>query len=221
VSAVRAKVPKPQLLFTFLGRVNSLAGRELEKVLAVKVTEKGECEFYESADAWSSLADPAAGVRTTDLWKTFFASWGPAAHEQALAAARSGFTPAARQFVDDRRKALQRELSNQQDWLKKRADELTGASAAPASTQRWLFDSDEAPAGAPAPAWQTTADPQQRLAAFHSDREQPTAARAEAEGVLRIYGQRMGHLKRLLDFGEPEIVPLGVLMLVPEVKHGA
>ena len=61
----------------------------------------------------------------------------------------------------------------------------------------------------------------QRLAAFHSDREQPAARRAEAEGVLRIQEQRMVHLKRLLDLREPEIVPLGVLMLIPEVKHGA
>ena len=221
VSAVKAKIPTPQLLFTFLGRVNSLAGRELEKVLAIRVKEKGDCEFYESVDDWSSLADPDAGLRTTDLWKTHFASWGSTAREQALAAARSGFTPAASRFIDDRRKALKRELDNQQEWLKKRTEEVTGTSAAPASVQGSLFDSTVVTPVATIPAWHTIADPQQRLAAFHSDREQPAAKRAEAENVLRIHEQRMGHLKRLLDIREPEIVPLGVLMLVPEVKHGA
>src|SRR5262249_48320569 len=66
VSAVKAKVPQPQLLFTFLGRVNSQAGRELEKVLAVKVTEQGDCEFYDSPDDWSTFTDPASAIRTTD-----------------------------------------------------------------------------------------------------------------------------------------------------------
>ena len=221
VSAVRAKVPEPQLLFTFLGRVNSLAGRELEKVLAVKVAEGGEHEFYESADAWSSLADPGAGIRTTDLWKTHFASWGVSAQEQALAAARSGFAPSAKQFIDERKKALKRELANQQDWLKKRAEEVAGESATSGLTQGSLFDSSEAAPAATTSAWRTIADPQERLAALHSDREQPAAARVEADGVLRIYGQRMSALNRLLDLREPEVVPLGVLMLIPEAKHGA
>jgi superfamily II DNA or RNA helicase len=67
VSAVKAKVPQPQLLCTFLGRVNSRAGRELEKVLAVKVTKQGDCEFCDSPDDWSPLTDPASAIRTTDL----------------------------------------------------------------------------------------------------------------------------------------------------------
>jgi hypothetical protein len=201
--------------------VNSLAGRELEKVLAVKVTEAGEHEFYESADAWSSLADPDAGIRTTDLWKTHFASWGRLADERARAAARSGFSATAREFIEDRKKTLKRELANQQDWLKTRALEVSGEAAMSASTQGSLFESEEAAPTAPVAAWQTIADPHERLAAFHADREQPVSARVEAEGVLRIHEQRLTTLNRLLDLREPEVVPLGVLMLIPEVKHGA
>jgi hypothetical protein len=70
-------------------------------------------------------------------------------------------------------------------------------------------------------SWQTVTDPRDRLAAFHVDRQQPAAARAEAEGILRIYEQRTDYLNRLLDLRDPEIIPLGVLMLIPEVKHGA
>jgi len=39
--------------------------------------------------------------------------------------------------------------------------------------------------------------------------------------VLRIYEKRKKLLDALLDMGKPEIVPLGVLMLIPEVNHAA
>jgi hypothetical protein len=220
VSAVKAKVPQPQLLFTFLGRLYSQAGRELEKVLAVKVTEEGYCEFYESPDDWSAFTNPDSAIRTTDLWKANFAAWGEQAQEQALSAVRTGFTPAAKQFVHERRKTLEREQANQADWLKKRVQEVTGTSTALSFAQGSLFDRVETPAPLTS-AWQTITDPQHRLATFHADREQPASARVEAEGVLRIYQQRIGHLNRLLDLRDPEIIPLGVLMLIPEVKHGA
>jgi hypothetical protein len=60
-----------------------------------------------------------------------------------------------------------------------------------------------------------------RLAAFQADRTQPPAARVDAEGVLRIYQQRLTHLDNLADLRPPEIVLLGVLMLIPEGHHGA
>jgi hypothetical protein len=190
-------------------------------VLAVKVTAKGDCEFYDSPDDWSALTDPTSAIRTTDLWRTHFGSWGPQAQDQALSVARTGFTPLAKQFVDDRRKALQREQANQSDWLKKRVEEVTGRATTPASVQVSLFDPIESRQAPATPAWQSVTDPQHRLAAFHADRQQPASARAEAEGVLRIYEQRTSYLNRLLDLRGPEIIPLGVLMLIPEVKHGA
>ncbi len=45
--------------------------------------------------------------------------------------------------------------------------------------------------------------------------------RGEAETVLRLYRQRTADLHARLSLGEPEVVPLGLLMLVPEGKHGA
>ena len=47
------------------------------------------------------------------------------------------------------------------------------------------------------------------------------AERSEAEGVLRIFKQRSAALDRLLDFTPPEMIPLGLLMLIPEVGNGA
>jgi superfamily II DNA or RNA helicase len=219
VSAVKAKVTATELLFTFLGRVSSHAGRELEEVLAVQATDDGECTFYESAEGWLHLADPAAAIRTTDVWKTRFATWWERAQQEALAAARRGFEPAATRFIANRQSALQREAANQQQWLQRRAEEITGASAPPAERERLLFDTAEPPP-ASTPAWHATADPVQRLAAFHGDRDQPAAKRAEAEGVLRIHQQRMERLGRLTELRQPEIIPLGMLMLLPEANHG-
>ena len=65
-----------------------------------------------------------------------------------------------------------------------------------------------------------SADPEQRLAAFGSDGGQSPAKRSEADGVLRIHEKRKKILDALLALGEPQLVPLGVLMLMPEVKHG-
>src|SRR5262249_24483009 len=139
VSAVKANVAEPQLLFTLLGRVNSLAGRELERVLAVQLSTKSVCKVYDSPDDWSALTDPARAIRTTDLWKNHFASWGTEAQDRAISAARSAFTPAANQFTEERRGALEREMANQSEWLKKRVQEVTGTSTA-TTTTRPLFD---------------------------------------------------------------------------------
>ena len=221
-SAVRADVPEPCLLYTFLGRVASRSGRELERVLAVCVTPRGDVRFYETADQWLPLADPARALRTTDLWETHFASWAEAAQQRAHQAVAAGFHPLAEQFNGARREALARERASQDDWLRQRANDLTGPVGQPALTQQELFGSTATPAPAPAPpGWQALHDPVARLAAFHADRTQPPAARVDAEGVLRIYQQRLTHLESLADLRPPEIVPLGVLMLIPEGHHGA
>jgi hypothetical protein len=59
------------------------------------------------------------------------------------------------------------------------------------------------------------------LAAFGSDGGQLPAKRSEADGVLRIHEKRKKILDALLDLGQPQIVPLGVLMLMPEERDNA
>ena len=61
----------------------------------------------------------------------------------------------------------------------------------------------------------------ERLSAFASDSVQHPARRSEADGVLRIHEQRIKDLDARLALNEPEMVPLGVLMLVPEGTNGA
>jgi superfamily II DNA or RNA helicase len=221
VSVVAAAVPKPTLVFTFLGRVSSRAGRELERVLAVKVMQEGAPEFLENADQWLPLADASRALRTTDVWKRNFASWAVDCPGLARRVARDGFDPVAQSFVESQRRLLDSERSQQAEWLRQRATEIT-AGLAPQPVQTGLFDphaEHRPPSGGP--NWATTTDPAARLAAFATDRSQPVAKRSEAESVLQIYQQRMAHLEARLALGTTEIVPLGLLMLVPEADRGA
>jgi hypothetical protein len=64
-------------------------------------------------------------------------------------------------------------------------------------------------------------DPSERLAAFARDRSQRPSQRSEADGVLGIFRKRTRALEMLMDLRPPEVILLGVLMLVPEVNHGS
>ena len=215
-SAARGDVPEPTLLYTFLGRISSRAGRELERALAVKVTSSGDTEVFDTADQWAPLADPDKAIRTTDLWDNHFKEWGDGARHRAEKTALAGFRPIAKTYVQQRTKSLAAEQQSQQEWLRKRAEEITG-KARSVDVQPELFDKhgEASGGGPPLSAWLSITDPAERLAAFASDSHQPPSKRSEADGVLRIYRQRTGVLDSLAALGEPEIVPLGVLMLVP------
>jgi hypothetical protein len=212
-------VPEPTLLYTFLGRVSSRAGRELERALAVKVTFSGDTEVYDTADQWAPLADPDKAIRTTDLWDNHFKEWGDSARQRAEKAALAGFRPIATTYTQERTKSLTAERQSQQEWLRKRVEEITGTVRS-ADVQRELFDDagGDSGGGPPPSAWVAITDPAERLAAFASDSHQPPSKRSEADGVLRIYRQRTGILDNLSALGEPEIVQLGVLMLIPKNK---
>ncbi|MGA2255094.1 MAG: hypothetical protein ABSG53_10565, partial [Thermoguttaceae bacterium] len=220
-SAVQADVPEPQLLYTFLGRVSSRAGRELERVLAVQVSPSGNTAVYESADRWSHLADLKKAIRPTDLWKKHFAGWAPGAADGAQQAAAGCFRPLAEGFARERKLTLQAEQEAQQQWLAKRAEEITGR--ADGQVQLGLLDQPASRSGdgSSSPAWWSITDPEKRLAAFGSDGGQLPAKRSEADGVLRIHEKRKKILDALLDLGQPQIVPLGVLMLMPEERDNA
>jgi hypothetical protein len=218
VSVVKANVASPTLLFTFLGRVSSAAGRELERVLAVTITAEGTIEFYAEADAWLTLADRKRAMRTTDVWKQQFASWGEQAGGTARLSAEQEFQPIAQSFIQTRRQELERERSRLAEWLQQRTGEIAGEPKTEQVVQISLFDQSttEGNDQADQPNWMTMTDPAERLAAFHSDASQSVRDRSEADGVLRIYRQRLKVLEEQLNLGAPEVLPLGILMLVPE-----
>lgn len=221
-SVVKAAVSSPALLYTFLGRVSSRSGREFERVLAVMVSSSGETKFFDSANEWSNLADPSKAIRTTDVWKNHFEGWANQTPDAARRQAGQGFQAMADQFISERRQMLDRESVSQKEWLKQRAAELTGTQVGPVTIQKEFFEDDSGNAPSTvAPQWQSIEDPVQRLAAFHMDRSQTPALRAEADGVLRIFQQRQKVFDSLLDIRPPEVIPLGILMLMPEeVRRG-
>ncbi|HEY9631560.1 MAG TPA: helicase-related protein [Coleofasciculaceae cyanobacterium] len=218
VSAVKADVVEPVLLLTYLGRVSSGAGRELERVLAVKTTQTGEAAFFAQADQWLSFADRQRAINPRDIWQQHFAEWGAFAKAIAQEAAVTGFQPIAQGFIQERRQDLQKEQSRQIEWLQQRSQEITGSQVEQA-VQFSLFDSTVSSDSATLSSfgWMAMTDPVERLAAFATDGNQPSRARSEADGVLRIYRQRSKGLAEQLSLGAPEILPLGILMLIPEV----
>ena len=223
VSVVKADVSNPTLLFTYLGRVASGRGRELERVLAVKVTIDNVAEFYAQADQWLGLADRKRAIKTTDVWQKYFASWGDNAQAIAKLLVESEFSPIALAFTQERCRELEEERKRQTEWLKERSREITGEQIVQ-SVQMNLLDlvavepSTNLEANltsSSSSSWLTISDPEQRLAAFALDRDRLARDRSEADGVLRIYRQRMEILDRQMALDHPEIVPIGVLMLVP------
>ena len=223
VSAVVADVSQPTLLYTFLGRVSSQVGREFERVLAVEAPAEGAPQFYDEARSWLACADPTRAIRATGVWEQHFAPWAAKAHTHARDTAGTGFTRLAASFIAERRRTLEAEREALYQWLEQRVHDLTG-DVLPAPEQRELFD--RKPATEPstaviAPPWVHLTNPAARLAAFATDTSLSPARRSEADGVLRIHRQRQEELDARLALGEPEIIPLGVLMMVPEHSHGA
>jgi hypothetical protein len=222
VSAVAADVPEPTLLSTFLGRLASQAGREFERVLAVEMTATGKPQVYHEASRWIAHADPARAIRTTYVWQHHFAPWASHVQAQVHEAAATAFQSLAGSFTTQRQQTLHAERESLQRWLEQRARDLTG-SATPVSQQPDLFEqlSQADLSTQTSSSWATLADVAERLAGFATDVSQPSARRSEADGVLRIHRQRLGDIEGRLTFGAPEVMPLGVLMLVPENRHGA
>jgi hypothetical protein len=62
----------------------------------------------------------------------------------------------------------------------------------------------------------------ERLAAIHADTNQSARLRSQADALLKLYQQRHGRLKLRGQFAPPEVIPLGLLMVIPQgVNHGA
>jgi superfamily II DNA or RNA helicase len=201
VSAAYATDGRPAVVFTFLGRQHGRAGREMEQVLGVRVGEDLHPAVLENTADWLPEADAAAPSR--GMWERHFAAWGPQAQEKAGEAARTAFQKVAEKFARDHKRLLEEEQRRLDDWLKGRADEICG----PVTDQGLpLFDTID------------TTEPRtpfERLQQFFSRQQSGSKARAEAESVLRFYERRRGQLQERGELRDPEVVPLGMLMLVP------
>lgn len=219
VSAARYDGTQAALLCTFLGRVTSKSGREYEQVVAVKIDRAGNCEVCLSPKDW---LEPLRGkaISTKDVWKDNFADWGEAAQQTAIRAARDAFSSVGNEFTKTRLAELRREQNQHDVWLREAATQIIGdAEADPAPT---LFDGDQAFRKS-MPVWRTSSDPKERLSSFATDKSNSRERRNQAETILRAYERRISDLAERIQLSEPEIIPLGLLMLVPaeEVRRGS
>jgi hypothetical protein len=216
-SAVKANVTCPQLLLTYLGKISSRIGREYEQVIAIHLDHNQIIGTYLNIHEWQKLVDPDKAVRTTDVWRNFFSGWGDDTRRKGQTAAIEAFAPLARDFINARLADLEVEEKNHKSWIVQRAEEIIGKEPSP--PQLSLFpDDSQVQTQAPVP---TSDDPIERLASFATNRSNSSAKRSEAETTLRIYRQRMADLEARLALSEPEIRPLGLLMIVPEKDYAS
>jgi len=217
-------MPGPALLLTYLGRVNSQAGREYERVVAVRAEGADQLQFMAESAEWLELMHQGKAVSTRDVWEQHFGNgWDSAIADARQFAARQ-FEPLAESFTRTRRSEIEKEKSELENWLSQRVEDLTGEKIT-REIQQELFGANKK--DETLPAWLSIKNPRERLAAFVADRTRPPSRRSEADGVLRLYEQRSAVLKACLALNPPEVVPLGFLMLVPEKtgkegrRHGA
>ena len=144
VSAAYALDGRPALIATFLGRRAGRAGREMERVLAVRVDADGRTTVVAESRDWLPAIEDGAPTRAA--WETHFAAWGNPAIAAAAAAARTAFGVIADEFARDHARILNQERKRLDDWLKGRADEICGE---PRDEGPTLFDRIEPEAVVP------------------------------------------------------------------------
>lgn len=226
-SAVAGAVAEPTLICTFLARIMSGAGRELERVVSVNVSEGKPPKYSGDPHAWLAAADPDRAISPTGVWDKHFARWvGGAADLTRTAgiAAAAGFMATGQAFSKEARESIVTERTELERWVSERAADLIPGAASKAS-QPALFETTQPKQAKPAPAPATT--PLAKLENLRGDASQSTKFRSEVEAVLKTYHSRLDRLNARQNLSEPEITPLGILMVVPEAlapaggKHGA
>ena len=211
VTAARAMDGQKALLYTFLGRVESQAGREYERLLAVRVDPQGAVQVLPEGSAW--LPEPGGGLATKGLWEREFAGWGEAAQSAARQAAEAAFAELAAGFSGRRSEALRQEQRDLEAWLTERVDELAGK----ASEQLPLFGLATGAAGA---ATGAAGAPLRRLQEFIGLAAKGSRPRSAAESVLRIYEARLRLLAaHNLETAARSVQPVGLLMLTTPAQR--
>ena len=212
-SAVKAKVAKPALICTFLARVDSAAGREFERVVAVRLSASDKPSYSDSPQSWLELAQLKDAIPAKDVWEKHFAAWAQGQLDTARQVAHDSFAAVGAQFIEEASAGVAREKADLENWLSERANELIP------TVQPHKSDLFSAPAQAtPRPALTT---PTERLEAIRTDQSQPSKLRSQIGAVLKLYDDRMQRLELRGRLSAPEVTPLGLLMVVPEGKHDA
>jgi ERCC4-related helicase len=213
-AVVNATVPEPSLYCTYLARINSSAGRELERVVAVRLSQSGEPAFCPDSKDWLCLASLDSAVSPIGVWEHQFASWAPARLELARKIAADNFNPMVQAFLKEAQELIAREKTELEKWVNERIAEIIPSVAA--STP----DLFSAPSAKKLSAKPVPTTPEERLEMIHSDSSQSKTLRNHAENTLKQYKKRSESLKFRGQFSPPEVIPLGLLMVIPTNKEG-
>jgi len=206
VAVVGYHHPTPAVIFTFLGRVQSGAGRAYERVLAVQHPRGGAPHRLDALDDWLGVAVPDRALPPRGVWSAHFAAWAPDAARAAEATARAHFADLVAAWQPQHLGRVDEEAAALRAWMVARADELCG----PAERQPGLF------APAAGASWRTLTDPVERLAAFAVDSTVPAARRGDARTALALHARRREALDQRARLEAPAVTPLGMLLCVPE-----
>ncbi len=212
VAAASTDRGKPEILYTYLGRLQSGAGRELERVLAVRVTKGESPNLLAAYEGWASLASSSLAIPTAGVWEAHFRDWASVSNVAAHATATQAFKLLVDDYVKEHAPNIATERMALGEWFRAREREICGARDA----QVGLFQDKAITA---APAWRSLPDGE-RLAAFALDAANSPKARSEAQTVISLERRRDTELAQREKLEPPTISPLGMLLLVPSVATG-
>jgi hypothetical protein len=180
---------------------------------------EGAPRVYTVPEDWLRFTQ-ATSINVRDIWTRHFEPWAGNRGETAATLALAQFAPIAQEFIGQQREDLNNELASQQDWIAERSREIA-VPTQPGAVQTGLFTAS-ASAGQPAAReWMSSRDPQSRLEGFSKDPSEPPSKRSLAEVALRVHRVRVKELNGRLEFQSPEVIKLGLLMIIPRGPHGA
>jgi ERCC4-related helicase len=195
----------PALVYTFLCTVQSEAGREFERLMAVRVRPSGQTELLPEPRQWLDLATPGRQVPTAQQWDRHFATWAAGQADPAHKIVKTSFAAVASDFTAQHTSEIHAERREVERWVAARAEELCGE----AEQQLEIGSKSDGP------SWRIATNPVERLAKFSNDRDVHPARRQEAVGVLKLMQTRLAQLDRRASCKPLEPVLLGLLMVVP------
>jgi len=218
VSAVCNDVDRPELLFSFLATVESGTGRELERIIAVRVRPRGRPSVYMDPSDWNDLLQDERQIPAQGVWERYFASWGEERLSKAQLAAQHAFVPLAEAFIEERKAQISQDKEDLGQWARKRYDELCDL---PAERRLELVSaarngSSNGTARRASRQPRNGVYPTEKLARWVEDHSNPAAKRRAAGNVLSFCQARIDEFEHGADLRVRQPALIGLLMLVPQ-----
>jgi hypothetical protein len=211
VAVVSGDGASAAILYTYLGRLQSGAGRELERVLAVRVAKGQPPKLVADYKEWDLAATAERAIPTAGVWDAYFRDWAKVSNPEALATATQAFLELATKYSKEHESNSATERMALSEWFRTREREICGARDA----QVWLFDDNLIAA----PRWKSLPDGE-RLAAFAVDGTKSAKERSEAQTVISLQKKRAAELDGRARLEAPTMSPLGMLLITPTVGIG-